>query len=143
MKKTISAGGVIVKKIGNELSVLLLGTEEGKYLLPKGHVEGSETLEEAALREVEEEAGLSKLKIVRHLGSNQRKVTDKDEFKTIHFFLMFPTVENEENMRTKDNVGLSFDWYPIDGLPEFYLEPQLKVIENNREIIREEYLKKH
>jgi len=39
--------------------VLLLHHRNGDWVFPKGHVEGSETLLEAALREVSEEAGMT------------------------------------------------------------------------------------
>ncbi len=54
MKKVESAGGVVFYKN----SVLLLKKRNGYWVLPKGHVELGETENEAALREVEEEAGV-------------------------------------------------------------------------------------
>ena len=40
-----------------------------KYVLPKGHKEGEETLEDTALREVREESGYSDISLLRYLGS--------------------------------------------------------------------------
>ena len=54
MKET-SAGGVIIK--GRE--VLVLRKFRGDWVLPKGRIEEGETLEETALREVNEESGLA------------------------------------------------------------------------------------
>lgn len=59
----ISAGGVVVK----DRKVLLLHTTNGRWVLPKGHVERDESLREAALREVREESGVT-AKIERKLG---------------------------------------------------------------------------
>lgn len=138
MEKTKSAGGVIAKNLDGKVCVLLLGTSENKYFLPKGHVEGSETLEEAALREVWEESGLKKVKIIMHLGSNTRVTDDKKELKTIHYFLMKTTEVDEKHESTPDNQGLSFEWHDIDNLPEFYLEEQINVIKSNLDLIKSE-----
>jgi|LSQX01.1.fsa_nt_gb 8-oxo-dGTP pyrophosphatase MutT (NUDIX family) len=59
----ISAGGVVLK----ERRVLLLKTRRGRWVLPKGHVEPDESLRQAALREVYEEAGVE-ARIQRRLG---------------------------------------------------------------------------
>ena len=50
------AGGVVFDKRGR---VLVLRHVNGDWVFPKGHLEGNETLLQAALREVSEEAGVS------------------------------------------------------------------------------------
>jgi len=49
------AGGVVFDRRGH---VLLLRHDDGSWVFPKGHVEPGETELEAAIREVEEEAGV-------------------------------------------------------------------------------------
>lgn len=57
-----SAGGLAVRTIDGELAAVLIGrTGRGRKLrwsMPKGHVEAGETLEQTAMREVEEETGI-------------------------------------------------------------------------------------
>ncbi|HKH45613.1 MAG TPA: NUDIX hydrolase [Thermoanaerobaculia bacterium] len=56
MEHQHSAGGLIVRSS----QILLISTQEGKrWQLPKGHIEAGETPEEAALREVREETGVT------------------------------------------------------------------------------------
>jgi 8-oxo-dGTP pyrophosphatase MutT (NUDIX family) len=58
------AAGGLVK---NEQGQLLFIYRQGKWDLPKGHPETGESIEETALREVEEECGIDKLKIISPL----------------------------------------------------------------------------
>jgi len=68
-----SAGGVVAHPSGRQVLVLLLSNRPGpdgqaEVRLPKGHIESGESPQEAALREVYEEAGLPGLEIVADLG---------------------------------------------------------------------------
>lgn len=69
MIKTISAGGVVLNSQGEVLVVSQHGTS---WSLPKGHVEEGENLMAAALREIQEEAGVANLEYIRELGTLQQ-----------------------------------------------------------------------
>jgi ADP-ribose pyrophosphatase YjhB (NUDIX family) len=90
MIHTESAGGVVVNAEGRVLLVSQYGTS---WSLPKGHLEAGETPLEAARREIREESGVSRLELVRPLGSYTRHRLgadggeDPSELKTIHLFL--------------------------------------------------------
>jgi 8-oxo-dGTP pyrophosphatase MutT (NUDIX family) len=58
MKKHVSAGLVLFRKEGGEFYFLLLHYLGGHWDFVKGHVEGDETLEQTALRELTEETGI-------------------------------------------------------------------------------------
>jgi 8-oxo-dGTP pyrophosphatase MutT (NUDIX family) len=54
------AGGIVYRAKGSDFEILLV-TAKGNpsaWIFPKGHIEAGETAEQAALREVEEEAGV-------------------------------------------------------------------------------------
>ncbi|MFW6224560.1 MAG: NUDIX hydrolase [Bacteroidota bacterium] len=63
LTEIIAAGGLIQ----NSDKEILFIFRNDKWDLPKGKPEGAESTEETALREVEEECGISALKIVGHL----------------------------------------------------------------------------
>lgn len=63
LKRVFSAGGVVI--LGN--SILMLQKINGDWVLPKGKIEKNETSEEAAIREVREEAGI-KTKLMSPIG---------------------------------------------------------------------------
>ncbi len=92
----VSAGGVVLRKLSARPEVILAeqldwNTKARNVRLPKGHLEAGETLEEAALREVEEEVGvrarvLQRLRPVYYAfwhEGEQRRVP-----KVVHYFLM-------------------------------------------------------
>jgi 8-oxo-dGTP pyrophosphatase MutT (NUDIX family) len=54
------AGGIVYRPKGSDFQILLVTAKRnpGAWIFPKGHIERGETPEQAALREVEEEAGV-------------------------------------------------------------------------------------
>jgi 8-oxo-dGTP pyrophosphatase MutT (NUDIX family) len=88
----VSAGGFVVSKTDSTLVALMARFNRGgklEWCIPKGHLEPSETKEQAALREVFEETGLS-AEITDYLGEvsytfNQK---GKNVSKTVHVYLM-------------------------------------------------------
>ena len=56
-----SSGGVVARRVNGTVCLLLIRDPYNKWGLPKGHVENGENSLEAALREVREETGLTRL----------------------------------------------------------------------------------
>ena len=54
----ISAGAIVYTLIDEQINYLLTLDFHGNWGFPKGHLEAGESEEEAALREIEEEAGV-------------------------------------------------------------------------------------
>jgi 8-oxo-dGTP pyrophosphatase MutT (NUDIX family) len=72
-RRYTAAGGVVADASGRRVLLLLRPQRSGpdrnpEVRLPKGHVEPGESPEQAAIREVREEAGLPTLEIVASLG---------------------------------------------------------------------------
>lgn len=56
--KEISAGGVVFRRTAGQIEIQLIQDRYGKISLPKGKMEPGETVEQTALREIEEETGI-------------------------------------------------------------------------------------
>ena len=112
VKRHISSGGIVYKlKDGSPFFLLLEKSDQG-WVTPKGHIEGNETPEETAKREVAEEAGLkeSMLRITTKLGTLEYAF-EKDGFrheKIVHVYLIEDTAEGDPRPQGEEgfsNVG--------------------------------------
>ena len=117
-----SAGGFVLAADGS-LRIAVIGRRNrgGRidWCVPKGHPEGNETIEQAALREVSEETGLS-AEIIEPLGSNRYEFSTPTAIisKTVHHFLMKQvggelTIENDP-----DHEAVDIRWISIDLLAD-------------------------
>ncbi|MEP6476367.1 MAG: NUDIX hydrolase [Actinomycetota bacterium] len=92
-RREVSAGGVVYRREGDDVDVLLAArrTRRGDLAwgLAKGGIEGDETIEAAAVREVREETGL--LAVIEDSLGETRYFYVWDGVrvrKVVHFFLM-------------------------------------------------------
>jgi 8-oxo-dGTP pyrophosphatase MutT (NUDIX family) len=100
----VNAGGGLVKNNNGEY---LLIHRRGKWDLPKGKLWKNEPFEKAAVREVEEECGISGVKIVKPLLSTYHTYPDKEELvlkKTSWYEMHYsgqkpPTPQKEEDIQ--------------------------------------------
>ena len=104
---TFSAGCYLVRKRNNQFELLILhkrwldGME--RYVLPKGHQEERETLEDTAKRETIEESGYTNFELLSYIGSNTYEL-DLDEIiiKTDHYYLAI--LRNEETIPKRPEI---------------------------------------
>ncbi len=88
-----AGGGLVYNKKGDVLFIF----RNGKWDLPKGGIEKGEEIADTALREVEEETGVSGLKIVRKLQKTYHifKRNGRYKLKVTHWFEMKTDFEGE------------------------------------------------
>lgn len=79
------AGGVVFNRSGH---VLLISHRDGHWVFPKGHLDHGETPLEAALREVEEEAGVTAACADPGLSFETSYVNSKGEHRRITWFVL-------------------------------------------------------
>jgi len=109
----------VVRRDGDEAQVALIARYDRRrrlvWSLPKGHVEEGETVEEAALREVQEETGLV-ADIVAPLGIIDFwfAVEDRRIHKTVHHFLMRYT---SGMLSDEDPEVVEVAWVDFEDVP--------------------------
>ncbi len=91
-KIIIAGGGWVVNDVGEVLFIL----RHGKWDLPKGKLDEGETIEACAMREVEEETGVTGLKILQPVMITYHVYEHKGEeiLKESHWYLMKTLTNN-------------------------------------------------
>jgi 8-oxo-dGTP pyrophosphatase MutT (NUDIX family) len=93
-----------VKLQGSAPHFLIISTEvfPPKWVLPKGHIEQGESPEEAAVREVKEEANVD-ARIIAPLGYMKYTVNKKEV--KIKFYLMMYVQDYKQGIRSRRQIG--------------------------------------
>lgn len=88
-----------------------------EWCLPKGHLEGTETPQEAAVREIEEETGI-RGRIVGELGTIDYwfSVDGRRIHKTVHHYLLEATGGQLTVDNDPDAEAVEAAWVPLDDL---------------------------
>lgn len=110
----VAAGGVVYRRGRYDTEIVLCGrSREGVWTLPKGSPEPGETLERAAVREVEEETGL-KTAIQEDIGAIRYRFTGPDGtryHKRVEHHLMVPT---GGSLACHDEEFDTARWFPVE-----------------------------
>lgn len=104
-----SAGGVLVNE-DKQLVLLIYKESSNEWLLPKGHMEENESIEETAQREIFEETGY-KNEVKKLLSVQIRPdVVDPTKNKVIFWFYSVLTDENRTDGTQENNENFSGKW---------------------------------
>jgi 8-oxo-dGTP pyrophosphatase MutT (NUDIX family) len=97
-----AAGGLVI----NEKDEILLIFRRGKWDLPKGKLDDGENLEDCAVREVEEETGLTKIKLISPLIITYHTYHEGSKFilKESHWYTMKVSGEQKLIPQTEEDI---------------------------------------
>lgn len=100
--EVVAAGGVVK----NEKSKLLMIHRNGRWDLPKGHWEEGETIEECAVREVEEETGVGQIALKTKICETLHAYSMRGrwELKTTHWYAMESNDTSELKPQTEEGI---------------------------------------
>ncbi len=106
MKQEFSAGGIIVLKKASQVKVLLLKDKTGKWTFPKGLIDKNEDKETTAIREIGEEVGIKKLRLMGNLKPVKYfyRWEGKLVHKTVDYFLF--TSSDQEKLKPQREEGI-------------------------------------
>ena len=117
VKRARSAGGVVFRRDGGRPAILILKHESGKWMLPKGTIEPGETPEGVALREVREETGISRVRVVADLGEERYyffwRSEDTYYDKTVRYYLL-EFLGGEEAAPQSEEGFVACEWVGLD-----------------------------
>ncbi|HVT57532.1 MAG TPA: NUDIX hydrolase [Thermoanaerobaculia bacterium] len=127
-----SAGGLVVQ--GER--ILLISTQNGRrWQLPKGHIEAGETSEQAAVREVREETGVTG-RVVAPLPAVEYWYVEKGKLrvhKRVDYYLLEYLSGNAADFDNREVSGADwFNWE--DGFAKLSFENERQVAEEARKL---------
>lgn len=111
-----AAGGLVM----NEKKEILVIFRRGKWDLPKGKLDKGETLEDCAVREVEEETGLTNVKLISPLTITYHTYHEGARFilKASHWYNMKVSGEQKLVPQTKEDIH-DIKWVKADELKQY------------------------
>jgi len=123
----IEAAGGLIKKENYFLFIYRLG----KWDLPKGKLDKGETIEEAAIRECEEECGIKELKIEQQLSSTYHVYKYKSKFalKQTFWFYMTTNFNKQLKPQTEENIE-EVKWFTKDEIEKIVFANSYFTIKN-------------
>lgn len=113
----IKAGGGLIE---NENGDVLMILRRGFWDLPKGKLDAGETIEECAVREVNEETGLTNIKLVKPLTITYHTYEQGSHhiLKESHWFLMKGNSSEALIPQTEEDI-LEIKWVPKNELGQY------------------------
>lgn len=110
-----AAGGIVSNSKGEKLFIYRLD----KWDLPKGKLEKNESIEECAIREVEEECGINSLTIKQKLEDTYHIYIHKDELilKQTFWYMMATSYEGNLMPQKEENITKA-EWLTNDEILE-------------------------
>lgn len=120
----VQAAGGLVR---NDLNEILFIYRNGKWDLPKGHKEIGETIQETAIREVQEECGLTDLVLKEKLGLTYHVyyMNGRKELKETHWYNM--TTKTMELIPQKEEGIEKAQWIGEDKIDEIIANSYLNL----------------
>jgi len=127
-KRIIAAGGLVT----NEKNEVLLIFRRGFWDLPKGKLDNGESIEACALREVQEETGLSTIQLGKFISITLHEYFDtylKEEvIKESHWYHMKILGDPILIPQTEEDITL-IKWVPLKELPKYFTKTYPNIIE--------------
>lgn len=129
-RRVDAAGGVVMRDDG----CFLMMHRNGKWDLPKGHREKGEEIQQCAVREVEEECGVSELTVVKPITTTEHIYSLKGEWilKRTYWYQMESANINNMTPQTEEGID-ELRWVSKQGV-ELLLSNSYSTI---RDVLRE------
>ncbi|WP_188043576.1 NUDIX hydrolase [Changpingibacter yushuensis] len=136
-----SAGGVVISVQGGKAYAAVIARRNRggrlEWCLPKGHLEGTETAEQAAIREISEETGITG-RILKPLATIDYwfSGTDRRVHKEVHHFLLEALSGELTTENDPDREAEKVEWVLLDRVSSRLAYPnERRIVAHARDIL--------
>ncbi|MCI9625272.1 MAG: NUDIX domain-containing protein [Clostridia bacterium] len=134
MQYEISCGAVVFTRKEKEVYYVIVEEQEGYYGFPKGHMEGTETEEETALREIYEEVGIRAHLLQGFKTIDEHAIPNKkDVIKKIIYFAA--EYDNQEIIYQKEELRSARLLCYEEAMSAFQFESSKRILREAKEFI--------
>lgn len=110
-----TAGGIVFRRDKKgDVEILLIQDHKDRWTIPKGHIEEGETAQEAARREIGEEAGLHDIDMLGWLGKIHFRYRRIDKLVLITQQVYLMRVKTSGNEIQKEEWMNGIKWFPFN-----------------------------
>ena len=135
MKNEQSAGIIFFRKIQGRVNFLLLNYPSGHWDLVKGHIENNEKSKEAAIRESNEETGITDINFINGF-EEEIEYYFKYDNETIHKKVIFFLAETKQEKIILSDEHLDFIWLDFnDAVKKITFETAKSILKKANDLL--------
>lgn len=138
--KEPTAGGVVWRRgTSGDIEILLIQDAKERWTIPKGHIEEGESARETAEREINEETGLKKMRIMNRLGKINFRYRRQQSLVLMTTEIFLVAAEGDTDDITPEKWMKGIKWFSAtDALDKIEYEDIGKLILLGLKRIRQE-----
>lgn len=108
-----TSGGIVFRptKDGKDIEVLLIEDTKGRWTIPKGHIEPGESAKQTTIREIGEETGLKKIKVLSWLGKVNFKYRRQERLVLMTMQVYLVRSLDQTEVLQKEKWMTSIKWF--------------------------------
>lgn len=135
MKKEISAGFIVFRRENEKVLFLILQNSSKKFWdFPKGNIDGKESEEEAARRELREESGIEEIKIAKGFKEKMKYFYRwKEELIDKEVVMFLGEVENPKIKLSWEHSA--FEWLPFDEAKKLLKDQKFEMLKKANDFL--------